>query len=131
MSIPTITIRLDFGEGSSSGLSSKISLQGEVPTPMSDLAGAGLTDVTQAELPTPLSLGSIATAAAHQGSVPTPMADIGVGISAAMSVPPVPSLDISTFASGMTDDIPHPEGEPVVVKEGSPDEKISPSKMKM
>lgn len=110
MLIPSITIRLDFGEGTSSGLSSGISLQGSAPTPMSGI-GSGLTGVTQADLPTPLPFASIAAAAA-QGSAPTPMLGIG-GMSASMNAPPVPSLDIAnTRASGMTDDMPRPEGKP-------------------
>ena len=113
MSIPSITLRLDFGEGSSSGVSGGISLQGEAPTPMG--FGSGLAGVTQADLPTPLPFASIAAAAA-QGSAPTPMSGIG-GMSAAMNAPPVPSLDIaSARVSGMTDDMPRPEGEPEVVK---------------
>jgi hypothetical protein len=122
MSIPSITIRLDFGEGISSGVSRGISLQGEAPTPMdfrSDLAG-----VTQADLPTPFA--SI-TAATTQDVAPTPMSGIE-GESAAMMTPPVPSLDIasaammtppvpsldiaSASASGMPEDMPRPEGEP-------------------
>ena len=113
MLIPSITLRLDFGEGSLSGVSGVsggISLQGEVPTPMG--FGSGLAGVTQVGLPTPLA--SMAEAAA-QGTAPTPMAGIG-GMSAAIEAPPVPSPDImsSARASGMTDDMPRPEGEPVV-----------------
>ena len=146
MLIPSITLRLDFGEGSLSDGSGGISLQGEVPTPMG--FGSGLAGVTQVGLPTPLAsiagataqdtaptpmgfgsglagvtqvglptpLASIAEAAA-QGTAPTPMAGIR-GMSAAMEAPPVPSPDImsSARASGMTDDMPRPEGEPEVVK---------------
>lgn len=116
MSISSITIRLDFSEGSPSGLSSSVSLQGEAPTPMSGV-GSGLVGVTQAGLPTPLPLASLAAAAAQ--AAPTPMSGIG-GMSVTMNAPPVPSPDItSTRASGMTDDVPRPEGEPAAVKKKS------------
>ena len=127
MLIPSITLRLDFGDGTMSGVSSGISLQGEVPTPMSGIGGmsaamtvppvpmefgSGLPGATQAGPPTPF----LSTA----GLVPPPMSGIG-GMSAAMTVPPVPSPDIVTIASasGMTAEIPRPEGEPQGEPEGS------------
>lgn len=127
MLIPSITLRLDFGEGAMSGVSSGILLQGEVPTPMSDIGGmsaaktappvpmefgSGLAGATQAGPPTPF----VSTA----GLVPPPMSGIG-GMSAAMTAPPVPSPDIVTIASasGMTAEIPRPEGEPQGEPEGS------------
>lgn len=114
MSIPSITIRLDFGEGSVSGVSGVsggISLQGEAPTPMG--FGSGLAGVTQADLPTPFA--GIA-AAATQDSPPTPMSGMG-GVNAAMTELPVPSMDIASAhaSSGLTDDVPRPEGEPEAV----------------
>ncbi len=113
MSIPSITIRLDFGEGVSSGVSSGVSLQGVAPTPTG--FGSGVAGVTQGDLPTPFA-SMAAAAAAGQDSAPTPMSGVG-GVSAAMSAPPVPSPDIaSARASGMTGDMPHPEGEPEAVK---------------
>lgn len=131
MSIPSITIRLDFGEGISSGISHGITLQGEIPTPMG--SGSGLAGVTNAEPPTPFV--NIAAAPA-QGSVPTPMPGIG-GMSAAMTAPPEPSLAIGGMSaamtappepslaianartSGVTDDMPHPEGHPEAAKKQS------------
>lgn len=111
MSIPSITLRLDFGEGSSSSVASGISLQGEAPTPMG--FGSSLAGVTQTSLPTPI---AGISASAAQDAAPTPMAGIGA-VNAAMETPPVPSLDLgSTQVSGMTGDIPRPEGEPEAVK---------------
>ena len=119
---PSITIRLDFGDGMSSGISHDISLQHEVPTPMG--AGLGAAGVTNTELPTPFA-SSMAIAAQGSASAsgvggmsaamsapPEPSLGVG-GMSAAMSAPPEPSLGIEdTGASGMPDDMPQPESEP-------------------
>lgn len=99
MSIPSITIRLDFGDGDASSGS-----------------------VQQRSAPTPIDLASLGVAAANDGA-PTPTSDpIGLGMAAA-GAPPEPSSDVPGLGQGAAGDgaeenIPHPEGDPSEKKTG-------------
>lgn len=111
MSIPSITIRLDFGDGSSAGVAGGMSLQGNVPTPVD--FGSSWAGAAQVNLPTPF---TSSAAMAAQDVAPTPMSGIG-GMSVAMNSAPEPSLDIARAGfTGMADVMPHPEGEPEAAK---------------
>ena len=124
MSIPSITLRLDFGESVNSGVTAAISQQGEPPTPMGLMPSS--THVAHAALSAP-STRSADTAVRDsapaplagmdiQTDAPQPSAEV-VRMSAALNAPPVPSLDVaSALAVGMIDDLPRPEGEPGAVK---------------
>lgn len=107
MSIPSITIRLDFGEG---GVSEATLHQGSAPVPV-DLASFGAS-AAGGGMPTPT---GDPTAAAAQAAAPTPsVGALDPGL-AAVGEPPEPSPDIPGLdqgAAGGGEDMPIPEGDP-------------------
>jgi hypothetical protein len=119
MSIPSITIRLDFGDGAQAGVIGGASLQqGMAPSPTG--LGSGLAGVTQTILPTPL---AGTAAAAAQELVPTPMSGMAgapisgiAGMGPAIGALPMPSLDVVAARAVGVADVPRPEGEPDAVR---------------
>jgi hypothetical protein len=112
MSIPSITLRLDFGDAGKSGATEGISVQGDVPTPTGFTSN--LTGLAQTPVPTPML--TAGQTGAHE-TVPTPMSGIGGNVATALVATPEPSLDLTAVGGpGAGDVAPHPEGEPTSVK---------------
>ncbi|HWJ71773.1 MAG TPA: hypothetical protein VNX29_01280 [Kaistia sp.] len=110
MSIPSITIRLDFAD---SGVSGGLSVQGAAPSPTSLGTGFAEGGVSDGGPPTPFA-NAAAVATGHDSVAPTPLSDIGATIATATgSAAPEPSPDLAGVAqvSGTTDE-PRPEREP-------------------
>lgn len=95
MSTPSITLRLDFGDGQSGDGAARLNLQQTAPTPMDGLQ-FGVADAA---------------------AVPTPMMGVGAlsvqqGASGADGAP-MPSDQIGALAAGAGGDgVPRPEGIP-------------------
>jgi len=105
MSIPSITIRLDFGDGRVLGGSMQ---QGVAPAPM-DIGSIVRTGSGAGTLPTP-SLDFAGLAA--QAEPPTPAAGM-FGLDSGMATPPTPSLEAAGLSLGASgDQLPQPEGDP-------------------
>jgi len=112
MSITSITIRLDIGDGNSSTMAGGVSLDGQAPSPMS--FASGTATMSQEDAPTPST--SIALSS-DQDTAPTPMSGAG-GMAVLISEPPAPSADMANTGSAASGDQtpPEPEGEPVGAK---------------
>ncbi len=126
MSIPSITLRLDFGDAGTSGAGNAISVQGDVPSPTG--SASNLTNSAQAEAPSPIGFSSdlasftetpvptptlIAATAGTRESVPTPFSAISSNDVAALVSAPEPSVDrMGVGSPGAIDAAPQPEGEP-------------------
>lgn len=96
MTIPSITIRIDFDAAGGAAVSGTTTAGGELPTPMGG-PGPGMP-VGAREAPTPMA---------------------GVGPGAVRSTPPEPSLDIvNRRAAATTGGAPRPEGEPGAARQG-------------
>jgi hypothetical protein len=114
MSLPSITLRLDFGDtdSGSSGISNSVSLQSDAPTPVGFASNVSATTLNA--IPSP-SLTATAVGGGQE-TVPTPMFGIGGTIATAVSVSPTPSLELtSAHRFGSSDDTPSPEGDPTAV----------------
>jgi hypothetical protein len=126
MSIPSITIRLDFPDGSATGtagtanISSLPESAAPPPSPV-DLPGLGSTAPASAAdgpVPTPTMIpGDPATAAA----APAPSAQVvATDLAASSDAPPKPSADIPGLNLGAVGDDaeepPQPEGKPAAKK---------------
>ena len=113
MSIPSITIHLDFGDGDAS---SGVVQQASVPVPV-DLGGLGGPDESGG-VPTPS--GTPATAATSAAALPVPgTGALGLADATAEAggPPPEPSADIPGLEHGASGEgaeavAPRPEGEP-------------------
>lgn len=109
MSIPSITIRLDFGEGGSAGGTVQ---QGAAPSPVV-LAGLG---TSAAPMPSgdPSAMAAAQAAPAPSGGAP--------GLAGGAGAPPSPSPDIPGLphrtASAGDAAPPRPEGDPTEKKPG-------------
>jgi len=114
MSITSVTIRLDIGDGNSSDMSHGISLQGELPSPK-EFSTATET-VFQGGVPTP---STNAALSAMQDNAPTPLSGIG-DLTTSISEPPAPSHDLAgAVLLGLSDDEPKPEENPAGEKKGA------------
>lgn len=104
MSIPSITIRIDFGD---SGVTGSSIQQGVAPTPMNI---SGLAGAAHGSAPTPTLDPTGGTA---QSALPAPGAGI-LDFGAAAGGPPAPSPDIPGLQQGVASDdaMPQPEGDP-------------------
>lgn len=84
MSIPSITLRLDFGENKTPNIFGGVSMHSEAPGPDMKMTTATVQDLA-----------------------PTPMLDIG-GINGSMNQLPIPDLNITAVSPGTQDLAPQP-----------------------